>query len=88
MEKCQRCGNPWVIDMSKHQCKESNSYEFVQEYKSPTLDKLYKVWNEEHPSTFKYFGLIGECIQEIQALQDELKKCYAEIEDKESITIC
>ena len=46
------------------------------------LEKLYDVWNNEHPTTFKYFGLIGEAIQEIQALYAELEEYQKEGIDK------
>ena len=41
MEKCQRCGNPWVLDMSKHICRESNEYtvNFNENY----MDMVYLI---------------------------------------------
>lgn len=39
---------------------------------SPTLDELYKVWQQTEPKTNEHFGLICKCIQEIQFLYGEL----------------
>ena len=53
-----------------------------QEYKSPVLDELYMCWNEETPTEFKYFGMVGNAIQEIQALQDHLRVLISAIKSE------
>ncbi len=70
MEKCKRCGMPWIVNPSEHTCKESNEYQGVSRENELHITPTDTVRVEHHEdySEFTIKGYYGATsINEIEA---------------------